>query len=262
MVAPLRRGVPSATLGAARPAEPERRARYQMRDLLKRGAAHLPRRWQQEMKRIHFGRALARGRFSAGEAEWDRLGEWVKPGGWAVDVGANVGHYTARLSELVGSAGRVIAFEPVPETFELLSANMARLPTQNVTLINAALSGSTSIVTMSVPKFETGLKNYYMAQVTAAPASGADGRLSVLALPLDALDIPQKISLVKIDAEGHERSVLDGMVKLLHRDHPALIIEDNDPEVESLLAGVGYRMTRAPGSSNCVYLHDQPASPP
>ena len=33
-----------------------------------------------------------------------------------LDVGANVGHYTLRLSELVGEHGRVIAVEPVPET--------------------------------------------------------------------------------------------------------------------------------------------------
>ena len=45
----------------------------------------------------------------------------VSPRDWIVDVGANVGHYTKRLSELVGPKGRVIAFEPILETFSILS---------------------------------------------------------------------------------------------------------------------------------------------
>lgn len=224
-----------------------------MKQLVKRSVAHLPRRWQQEMKRVHFGRAFARGRYSAGEPEWERLHEWVKAGDWVVDVGANVGHYTAKLSQLVGAHGRVLAFEPVPETFELLSANLARLPNRNVTLFNAALSDSTALVGMSIPKFDTGLDNFYMAQINGEK-SGSAAALSVLTLPMDALDLPHPVRLVKIDAAGHERSVLSGMIRLLRRDHPVLIVEDNDSSLTEFLAAEGYRRTHAEGSCNCVFL--------
>lgn len=47
----------------------------------------------------------------------------MAPGDWALDIGANVGHYTKRMSDLAGPEGRVIAFEPVPDTFAVLCAN-------------------------------------------------------------------------------------------------------------------------------------------
>ena len=40
------------------------------------------------------------------EPEYGCLGDWIAEGDWVVDVGANVGHYTVRLSQLVGVSGR------------------------------------------------------------------------------------------------------------------------------------------------------------
>ena len=39
------------------------------------------------------------------------------PGDGFVDVGANVGYYALLASELVGPEGRVVAIEPLPESF-------------------------------------------------------------------------------------------------------------------------------------------------
>ena len=69
------------------------------------------------LKRLYFGRQMKKRKFRTDEKEFDLLERWVTRGDWALDIGANVGHYTARLSEIVGISGRVITFEPVPETF-------------------------------------------------------------------------------------------------------------------------------------------------
>ena len=45
----------------------------------------------------------------------------LPPGSWVWDVGANVGYYT-KLSQRVGSSGRVYAFEPLPATVATLTA--------------------------------------------------------------------------------------------------------------------------------------------
>src|SRR6266581_7664130 len=92
--------------------------------LVKRIAATLPPLWQNELKRIHFRRQMRRGTFVTPEPEYAILPTLISVGDWVIDVGANVGHYTKRLSELVGPTGRVIAFEPVPETFALLAGNL------------------------------------------------------------------------------------------------------------------------------------------
>lgn len=221
-----------------------------MNDTLKALSSKLPVKVQQELKRRHFARQIRKGTFATDEAEFAMLPKWVRPGDWVLDIGANIGHYTRKLSELVGPSGRVVSFEPVPETFELLTANVALFPLRNVTLVNMAASRTTQLLGMSIPKFETGLDNYYMAHLT----EDGGGTFQVLCAPVDSLGLP-KIRLVKIDAEGHEYEVLNGMTEILKRDHPVLIVEDSGKDTPALLASFGYESSREPGSSNTVFEH-------
>lgn len=218
--------------------------------LLKRLAGRLSRPWQQELKRLHFARLIRKGQFSADEPEFERLAEWVRPGDWVLDIGANVGQYTVRLSELVGANGRVIAFEPVPPTFELLAANVARARFANVTLVNAAASDGAGIVGMAVPQLDTGLDNYYMAHMTEE-----GGGLQVVSLPIDSVRLPATVALAKIDVEGHELKALRGMETILVRDHPRLIVEGRSGDVASFLGRLGYVHEDTARSPNRVFRH-------
>lgn len=217
--------------------------------LLKQIAAQLPHRWLTELKRIYFGWQISKGVFATGEPEYKILHSLISSGDWVVDIGANVGHYTKRFSELVGVHGRVIAFEPVPTTFSLLSANAQLFAHPNVTLINAAVSDKSDIIGMSIPKFSTGLTNYYQAHLSFS----VDSTLSVLTISLDSLCINQRISLVKIDAEGHEASVLSGMQRLIERDYPVLIVETCSMEIVSNLTLLGYIPNKLPNSPNVLF---------
>jgi FkbM family methyltransferase len=227
--------------------------------VLKRIASWLPHRLQQELKRLRFRRQILGGVFQTDEPEFNLLPEWIRPGDTVIDVGANIGHYSCRMAVLAGPRGRVIAFEPIPHTFELLAANVALLPTANVTLVNAAASDATAVVGMDLPVFDSGLRNYYRAAIT--PSQGA-AAYYVTALSIDALGLSQPVSLVKIDAEGHELAVLNGMQALLRRSHPRLIVEGPDEAVESFLAGLGYAFEALPGSPNRIYTYrDMPRAP-
>lgn len=217
--------------------------------LLKKIAASLPQRWQMELKRIHFRRQIKKGTFITNEPEYKILYNFVKPGDWVIDIGANVGHYTKRLSDLVGVDGRVIAFEPVPITFSLLSANVQMFSYANVSLINAAVSDKLGIVGMSMPVFSTGLKNYYEAHVSY----DEHRELSVLSLSIDSLHINKPVSLVKIDAEGHESFVLAGMMELIEAFHPILVIEAQSNEVASKLYSMGYTSQKLKNSPNILF---------
>ena len=95
-----------------------------MKELMKSIAARLPKKLQQSMKRRYFALQIRRGLFRTEEPEFNLASEILREGDWVLDVGANIGHYTVRFSELVGDKGRVIAFEPVPDTFEILSSNV------------------------------------------------------------------------------------------------------------------------------------------
>jgi FkbM family methyltransferase len=215
--------------------------------MLKRLAGLLPSHWQHELRRLYFHQQISRRRFVHEEKEYALLDSFLRPGDWALDIGANVGHYTMRMSQLVGSAGRVIALEPVPDTFALLAANARLFAHANVSLVNAAASDRIATVSFEIPRFSHGLPNYYQAHFTADPAG-----LAVLALPVDALALPVTVRLVKIDVEGHEVAVLQGMRRLLERDHPILIIETWAQGTVDLLIGLGYVTERLPGSSNLL----------
>jgi len=103
---------------------------------------------------------------------------------------------------------------------------------------------------MSIPGFSTGLKNYYQASITSV-AEETD--ISVLTFSIDSLRISHKISLIKIDAEGHEPAVLRGAQKLLERDMPILILETVTGEIRGQLLQLGYREEKYKNSPNIVF---------
>jgi len=68
---------------------------------LKGLAARMPPTWQLELKRRRYRRQIAQGAFFSGEPEDALLDSLLGEGDWAIDVGANIGHYTKRMSDLV-----------------------------------------------------------------------------------------------------------------------------------------------------------------
>jgi FkbM family methyltransferase len=193
-------------------------------------------------------RHIRKGTFTGDEPEFFRLHQWVSRGNTVLDLGANKGHYTNRLSQLVGPFGRVFAFEPVPSTFASLSANVTRFRYQNVTLINAAASSVPGILSMELPVNDKGIINPYRASVCE------QGNQWVAAVTIDSLiHVNQSVRLIKIDVEGHEMQALRGMVRILTLNRPVLIVEENDPEIPGWLAPFGYTRFKDDNSPNAVY---------
>ena len=213
---------------------------------VKRITTSLPPSWQQELKRLYFRRQIRREQFVSDEAEFTDLDQYVSEGALVLDIGANVGHYTKRLSELVGATGRVIALEPVPATFALLVANASLFKHQNVTLINAAASSENGIVNMSLP-IHNGSVNFYQAAISDG------GGVQVMALALDSIHIG-RVAFVKMDVEGHEAEAIEGMKETLERDRPTLLVETFSTRgAIQRLTDMGYMGTHATGSPNWIF---------
>lgn len=87
--------------------------------------------------------------------------------------------------EIVGPTGRVIAVEPIPETFALLAENARHAGHGNVSLLNCAASERTAILGMEIPRWSDGLDNYYQAHVVTGTAG-----LTILAFSIDSLALP------------------------------------------------------------------------
>jgi FkbM family methyltransferase len=172
----------------------------------------------------------------------------VSSGDCVLDVGANIGWYTARLSQLVGANGRVFAFEPMPETFHLLAFNARLFPFPNVTLLNVAASDSFGMAGMEVPLSGAGTPDLYQARLASTSAD-----TTVYRLPLDALSIPGRVSFVKVDVEGHEINVLRGMERTLRENRPRVVVEGRGLEVKRFMHSLGYAETTLVGSPNSLF---------
>jgi len=225
-----------------------------MIDLAKQVAAKLPANIQQEMHRWLCGLKIRSGNFTHYEPEYLRLARWVQRGDTVLDIGANLGIYSAKFSQLVGADGHVFAFEPIPRRFEILCSNSKLFPHRNVTLINAAASDKADYVKLEVPSFENGIKAFTRASINQDSGVSSDS-ISAFSLKVDSIGIPGPIGFVKIDVEGHELQVLNGMKNTLTKDGPTLVVEGEDPEVFAFLADLGYDRETLEDSPNSVYIH-------
>jgi FkbM family methyltransferase len=216
--------------------------------LLEAILGHLPQGMQFAVRRANFSRRISRGTFLPDEPEIADVTEYARSGDWVVDVGANIGRYTCYMSRCVGPSGRVLAFEPIAESFALLASNVRASGATNVSLFNIGLSSSTSVLRMAVPRDQgTHMNNYYQAQISA------EGEFRVLCLPLDAIPIPERVRLIKIDAEGHDVQVLQGAEALIGRDRPLLIVEGwESGAVAAWLREHRYSIQKRPNSANMV----------
>jgi len=58
----------------------------------------------------------------------------------------------------------------VPLTFQILSSNVRKLGLENGELLNFAISDRTGCAIMKIPKYESGLENYYEARIVHSDA--------------------------------------------------------------------------------------------
>ena len=147
----------------------------------------------------------------------------------------------------MGKSGRVLVFEPVPSTVDLLASNISRAAYQNLSIFNVAVSNKTDLLGMVVPENYPDSK-YYRAHISNDTTS-----LNILSISIDSLNISHPVKLAKIDVEGHEISVLRGMESLLKRDFPILIVEGDSGEVNNYLASLAYVGKRIQGSVNQIF---------
>ncbi len=155
------------------------------------------------------------------EIETDFLDLMVDPEKTAVDVGANVGKYAARLSEL---APRVLAFEPDP----LLAAKIARALPRNVEVHAAAVSDTAGVASLRFP-VESGRANTGLATIEPGALDRSSQSSSFLVPTVRLDDFPLgPVGFIKIDVEGHELHVLQGALRLIDKDRPVILVEAED----------------------------------
>ncbi|MEH2501768.1 FkbM family methyltransferase [Bradyrhizobium sp. AZCC 1578] len=153
---------------------------------------------------------------------------YLAPGNIFVDIGANCGYWSAYSLSLVGQSGEVHAFEPVPQYFTFVRRLAELNPGYRIVANQVACGARLGALTMAVvaPRVEN-FDNYDINIGSSSLATGflehaseLTENMTVEVIALDSyvrewkIDL-DRVSLIKIDVEGFEAEVFDGMQGVL-----------------------------------------------
>jgi FkbM family methyltransferase len=137
----------------------------------------------------------------------------LRPGDAVIDIGAHIGWYTLLFANRVGESGSVIAFEPAPDNFALLKANVELNAKKSVRAENVALGDRTADVILA-----RGGDNFGDHYVSSRGGKEAREGVVVRCTRLDdAVALPQQIRLIKLDCQGSEPAIIAGAPNALAR---------------------------------------------
>ncbi len=153
------------------------------------------------------------------------------------DIGANVGSYTILASILVGTSGKVIAFEPLKDNLYYLRNHIQLNKLENVNVIDAAVADKSGEMRFS-PHADR-LQGHL----------DESGSQIVRCITLDEYVNSQDVrppNYLKIDVEGGEGAVLRGAAYVLSKFKPVIFLATHGQEAlqecEQLLFNAGYEM--------------------
>ena len=174
------------------------------------------------------------------------LKDLVTPGTTIVDVGAFIGFFSLRFARWVSDSGRVMALEPDPKSLARLRHRVERAGLTNIVdCIQAAVA------------HESGER-----RLTLNADCPVDHKLGKNGIPVTATTIDDllaasgwpPVSLIKIDVQGAEASVIAGARRTIATYHPSLFVEVSDATLQAYgssaetllttLAGFGYTIHR------------------
>lgn len=181
-----------------------------------------------------------------------QLLEACRPGDIVWDVGANVGYYTVKFSQTVGGSGKVFAFEP--DKANLPELRIACRDRQNVEIREFGLSDE-----VERRHFIEGASDRATSRVIGpgerVPEAATEVELQTgdAVIRSGAAEVP---NVIKIDVEGHELSVLNGMRGVLANERlRSVFVEvhfgildrtgrpDHPGEIEKILKRSGFKLS-------------------
>lgn len=164
----------------------------------------------------------------------------VDTGGIYLDIGANIGNHAIYFSRF---GRKVLAFEPNPKVFRLLSLNSEG---RRIEALNYGLSDRDGTFTFQVAPDNLG--ESHIVQDGGVPGNGS---IAIEVRAFDGIEAFRtlEVDVVKIDVEFHEAEVIAGCREMFLRCRPAIIFEqmagevrDGTSETVELVRSLGYRI--------------------
>jgi FkbM family methyltransferase len=176
--------------------------------------------------------------FTEGEfepAETHVVKRLLRPGDFAVDVGANLGWFTVLMATAVGPSGAVWAVEPMPDARAKLEKNLALNAELRVRVLPYALGAEQGAVTINLFR---GLPHGHASVSTLGRDDYTPHHVEQRTLDDIVSEASEVPALVKVDVEGSEFAVLEGAWATLEGSTPPILVLEVNYETA---AAVGRR---------------------
>jgi FkbM family methyltransferase len=219
-------------------------------------------------KRIHgywmyldtLDRGIGRTLILFGRREEDHriiLQKVLKPGMTVLDIGANIGYYAMMERDLVGPEGRIIAVEPASANIAMLKRNVALNGHENIDFFHMAISDRDGSQELLISPFSN-LHSFHV-RTDAKRQTGETEEVETRTVPSLMAEFGQP-DLLRMDVEGHEVEVFNGMIEAIERGElaPMIVFETHrrhyTPEHDMVaplrrLFACGYKVRYAASSS-------------
>ena len=158
----------------------------------------------------------------------------LQPGMTVLDIGANIGYFSLHAAEAVGPQGRVFAFEPAPQNLWFLRHNLSLNGFGWAQIVDKALWHEAGTMTLRLTDDSCG--GHSLVGFNAAELD-EDSRVTVETITLDDfLGDDNRVDVIKMDAEGAEPFIFEGMKRTLEANPQIKILVEFSPD---FVAGVG-----------------------
>ncbi len=156
--------------------------------------------------------------------ETDFFKKTIKPGYVILDIGANIGYWSLLFGKLTGENGKVYAFEPEPNNFNLLKKNIEMNLYKNIEIFNYAVSNKNGEMELFTDNKNLGLHSLSSKNIT-----DKKNHIKTETISLDDFFMNKignsKADLIKIDVQGAEGLVLSGAGRLIKENNLKIFME-------------------------------------
>lgn len=170
----------------------------------------------------------------------------VQPGFVSIDIGANVGYYSTKISKLSGKKGKVIAIEPVPLFANVFKRNAHKFALNNIELLQTALGAENAKIKMGTPVIN-GIFRHGLTHVLDSNNDNSEFETfeAEMKIPDELFKNIDKLDFIKCDVEGYEIHLFPHLLNTIQKFKPLIQIEistdNNRKTINSLLKPIGYK---------------------
>ena len=169
-----------------------------------------------------------------------------------IDVGAHYGYFSLLGSKLVGQKGKVFSFEAAPKTFKVLNKNTSKTP--NLKSFNLAVSDEIS--ELKFYEFPNLYSEYNSLEVNQYKNEKWFSKYKPKEIKISSVILGEFLhkenvfpKVIKIDVEGAEYRVINGLSDFLTQKSPIIVMEflsqgrgsTGHQEATKKLKSLGYR---------------------